>query len=221
MTVRSVTRAAFLTALVAAGMLAATPAIAARNADAEAYVQENAAAALRTLGDRTVNTAQRQQTFNQLMARFADMPRIATFVLGRYSGQLRADAALRSDWMRSFQDYAIAVYETQLDRYNGGAVRVTGSIERTPGRDVIVMSQITPRGARQALPVQWRLLRSGDVWRVVDVSLLIDGNEIWLAQQQQGEFLAALDRNNGDIRALMTEIRGQTATLRQGLMART
>lgn len=221
MTVRSVTRAAFVTALVALGMLAATPAMASRNSDAEAYVQENAAAALRTLGDRTVNTAQRQQTFNQLMAQFADMPRIATYVLGRYSGQLRADATLRSDWMRSFQDYAIAVYETQLDRYNGGAVRVTGSIERTPGRDVVVMSQITPRGARQALPVQWRLLRAGDGWKVVDVSLLIDGNEIWLAQQQQGEFLAALDRNNGDIRALMTEIRGQTAALRQGLMART
>jgi phospholipid transport system substrate-binding protein len=192
-----------------------------RNADAEAYVQENAAAALRTLGDRNVSAAQRQQTFNQLMARFADMPRIANFVLGRYGVQLRSDAALRSEWTRAFQEYAIAVYEAQLDRYNGGIVRVTGSVERTPGRDVIVSSQITPRGASRALPVQWRLLRSGAVWKVVDVSLLIDGNEIWMAQQQQRDFLAALDRNSGDIRALMVQIRGQTSAMRDRALTRT
>jgi hypothetical protein len=49
---------------------------------------------------------------------------------------------------------------------------------------------------------------------------LIEGNQIWLAQQQQRDFLAALDRNNGDIRALMTDIRGLTASLRQRVLAR-
>ncbi len=63
------------------------------------------------MGDRSVPAAQRRQTFNALMAQFADMPRIANFVLGRYGPQLRADAALRAEWTRTFQDYAIAVYE--------------------------------------------------------------------------------------------------------------
>ncbi len=70
------------------------------------------------------------------------------------------------------------------------------------------------------LPVQWRLLRSGEVWKVVDVSLILEGNEIWLAQQQQRDFLAALDRNNGDIRALITDVRGLTTTLHQRIAAR-
>jgi ABC-type transporter MlaC component len=69
--------------------------------------------------------------------------------------------------------------------------------------------------------VQWRLLRSGAVWKVVDVSLLIDGNEIWMAQQQQRDFLAALDRNSGDIRALMVQIRGQTSAMRDRALTRT
>lgn len=218
MTIRSITRAAFVSALVGLGLFATAPAaFAARNAEAEAYVQANASEALRTLGDRTLSQPQRQQTFNQLMTQFADMPRIANFVLGRYGPQLRADQALRTEWTRAFQEYSIAVYETQLDRYNGGAVRVTGSVERTAGRDVIVHSEITPRGASRPLPVQWRILRSGAGWKVVDLSLVLDGNEIWLAQQQQRDFLAALDGNNGDIRALMTQIRGQTATLRTRL----
>lgn len=221
MTKTTYTRAAFLSALVGIATFASAPvALATRNADAETYVQENASAALATLANLQISSSQRQLTFNQLMARFADMPRIANFVLGRYAVQLRADPALRAEWTRSFQDYMIAIYETQLDRYSGGVVHVTGSTERVPGRDVIVLCQITPHGASRPLPVQWRLMRSGDVWKAVDLSLLIDGNEIWVGQQQQRDFLAALDRNSGDIRALMASINEQTVAMRGRLMAR-
>jgi phospholipid transport system substrate-binding protein len=214
-TSRSLTRAMFLAALVSASALAIAPdAHAARNADAERFVQENATAALRTLADTSMNTTQRRQTFNSLMARFADMPRIANFVLGRYSGQLRSDPALRSEWTRTFQDYSIAVYEARLNAYGGQGIRVTDSVERVPGRDVIVTSEIQPRGGGRPLPVQWRMLRSGDTWKVVDVSLVLEGNQIWLAQQQQSEFLAVLGRNNGDIRVLMGNLREVTASMR-------
>jgi ABC-type transporter MlaC component len=148
------------------------------------------------------------------------MPRIAHFVLGRYGSQLRADTALRSEWTRTFQDYAIAVYEARLAGFGGSAIRVTGSVERVPGRDVIVTSELIPRDGARPMTVQWRLLRSGEAWKVVDVSLLFEGNQIWLAQQQQRDFLAELDRNNGDIRALMTTIRDQTASMRDRVMAR-
>jgi len=217
----TLSRAAFLSGVLSLGLLAAAPAAhATRNADAESYVQQNAASALRTLGDRNLSPSQRRQTFDRLMAQFADMPRIAHFVLGRYGSQLRSDAALRSEWTATFQEYAIAVYELRLTNFSGSAIRVTGSTERVAGRDVIVSSELTPRDGGRPMTVQWRLLRSGDAWKVVDVSLVLDGNQIWLAQQQQRDFLAELDRNNGDIRALMTMIRGQTASMRQRVMAR-
>lgn len=216
----SITRAGFLAAMLSMGVLAAAPdAHAARNGDAERYVQENADAALRALGSQGSAT-QRRQTFYRLMAEFADMPRIANFVLGRYGTQLRNDATLRSEWTRTFQEYAIAVYEDRLERFSGSAIRVTGSVERVPGRDVVVTSEIQPRTGGRPTRVQWRLLRSGDVWKVVDVSLVIDGNEIWLAQQQQRDFLAALDRNNGDIRRLMADLQDVTTSMRERIMAR-
>lgn len=220
MTARSFTRAEILAGMLSIGVLAAAPdAQAARNGDAERYVQENADAALRALGEGA-SMAQRRQTFNRLMMQFADMPRIANFVLGRYGAQLRADSALRMEWTSTFQDYAIAVYEDRLERFSGSAIRVTGSVERVPGRDVIVTSELQPRGSNRPTQVQWRLLRSGSVWKVVDVSLLIDGNQIWLAQQQQRDFLAALDRNNGNIRALMSDLREVTASMRDRVVAR-
>lgn len=222
MTARPITRAHFLGAMLGAGVLAAAPeALAARNADAEQYVQANAAAALATLGDRSLSGSQRRQMFDRLMQQFADMPAIANYVLGRYSAQLRSDANLRNEWTRAFQEYAIAVYEDRLTTFNGGVVRVTGSTERIAGRDVIVTSEIQPANRDRTMRVQWRLLRRGSAWKVIDVSLVMDGNQIWLAQQQQRDFLAALDRNNGDIRALMADIRRQTASMRERILART
>lgn len=220
-TLNTLTRAAFLSGVLSAGLLAAAPAAhAARNTDAESYVQQHAASALRTLGDRNLSSTQRRQTFDTLMAQFADMPRIAHFVLGRYGSQLRADTALRTEWTRTFQEYAIAVYEARLSNFSGSSIRVTGSVERVPGRDVIVTSELNPRTGGRPMTVQWRLLRSGEAWKVVDVSLIMDGNEIWLAQQQQRDFLAQLDRNDGDIRDLMSTIRSQTASMRQQVVAR-
>ncbi len=221
MTLNTLTRTAFLSGVLSVGLIATAPnANAVRNADAESYVQQNASSALRTLGDSNLSSSQRRQTFDRLMAQFADMPRIAHFVLGRYGSQLRSDQALSAEWTRTFQAYAIAVYEARLNNFGGSAIRVTGSVERVPGRDVIVTSELTPRDGGRPMTVQWRLLRSGEAWKVVDVSLLFEGNQIWLAQQQQRDFLAQLDRNNGDIRALMTTIRDQTASMRERVVAR-
>jgi phospholipid transport system substrate-binding protein len=217
-TVRTFTRATLLSAMLSVAALVAAPAAyAERNAEAEAYVQTNATSALQALAN-TSPTA-RTQTFTTLMTRFADMPRIASFVLGRYSTQLRTDAALRADWNRVFQDYAIASYESNLTRYSANAIRVTNSVERVPGRDVIVRSEIAQPSGRP-MPVQWRLMRTGESWKVVDVSLVLDGSEIWLAQQQQAEFLAALDRLNGNIRGLMTNLQTQTTTMRERAASR-
>ncbi|HVZ98914.1 MAG TPA: ABC transporter substrate-binding protein [Caulobacterales bacterium] len=212
MTARTFTRASFIASLAGAGLVLAAPAAhAARNADAEAFAQSSATQALNAISQ----PQGREQTFQTLMSQFADVPRIANFVLGRYAVQLRNDPALRSAWVDVFRDYAFAVYMAQLDRYRGAQISVTNSIERIPGQDVVVRTEMAPRGQSRPLPVQWRLLKNGDSWKVVDVSLILDGNEIWLAQQQQRDFLAMLDANHGDIQALMAHVRSSTANLRQ------
>lgn len=213
---RPVTRAKFLSGLLGLGALAVAPnAHAARNSDAETYVQTNATAALAALGQS--NATQRRAQFQRLMAQFADMDRIATYMVGRYSPQLRADATLRRDWLAAFQEFAMATYEDQFQTLSGGAVRVTNSEERIAGRDIVVDSQIRP-AVGQPMRVQWRVLRAGSGWKVVDLAVGRDG--VWLGQIQQRQFLAQLDDNNGDVRALINDVRGRTATMRQRVLAR-
>ncbi len=215
---RPVTRATFLSGLIGLGALAVAPnAHAARNSDAENYVQTNATAALAALGNPSLSTTQRQQQFQRLMTQFADMQRIAIYVVGRYRGALTEDVALRREWVDTFQAFAIATYEDQFATMSGAAIRVTGSEERVAGRDVVVDSSVRPPHG-EPMRVQWRVLRSGNVWKVTDIAVGRDG--VWLGQIQQRQFLAQLDSNNGNIRALISDLRGRTATMRQRILAR-
>lgn len=209
-------------ALASAAAFAAVPAAPAFASDpaAETYVQTNATAALAALSNRATSTEARAQEFRALMQRFADVPRISNYVLGRYAGQLRQDPALMREWQNAFMEYAVAVYEDQLDQFRGNAIKVTGSVDRIPGKDIIVRTEMLARGQAKALPVQWRILKSGETWRVVDVALVLEGNEVWLAQQQQRDFLAQLDRSKGDIRALIASVRQQTKAMRARISSR-
>lgn len=201
-------------------VIAAAPASSAADPAAEQYVATNANEALKTLSDRGLSAADRQARFRTLMQRFADVPSISNFVLGaNAAAQLRADPALAREWNQVFMDYSVAVYEDQLDQFRGNAVTVTGSLERIPGRDVVVKSTITPRGASQAMPVQWRIVKRGAEWKVVDVSLVLERNEVWLAQRQQRDFANILGAR-GDVRALITAVRQQTADMRARIAAR-
>ena len=215
---RPVTRATFLSGLIGLGALAvAANAHAARNSDAENYVQTNATAALAALGNPSLSTTQRQQQFQRLMTQFADMQRIAIYVVGRYRGALTEDVALRREWVDTFQAFAIATYEDQFATMSGAAIRVTGSEERVAGRDVVVDSSVRPPHG-EPMRVQWRVLRSGNVWKVTDIAVGRDG--VWLGQIQQRQFLAQLDSNNGNIRALISDLRGRPAPMRQRILAR-
>jgi phospholipid transport system substrate-binding protein len=215
---RPVTRAVFIAGLAGLSALAVAPeALAARNAEAERYVQQNASQTLGALGNQTTPRGQREQTFERLMTQFADINRIAIYVVGRYRSVLQSDAALRRDWVAAFQDYAIATYEDQFDNFSGADINVTGSTERVAGSDVIVDSQVRTRTG-QSQRVQWRVIRTGNAWKVVDVAAGRD--QVWLAQFQQRQFLSLLNANQGDVRALINDVRAETATMRQRILAR-
>lgn len=221
MTKFTVTRAGALSSLVGLALLiVAPPAAAARNESAERHVLLNANAALHALADPSLSPMARQTAFRSIMTHMVDVPRIATFVLGRYGVRVRSDPGLRALWLQTFEDHMLAVYKDQLDRFAGSQVRIAGSFERVPGRDVVVRSEMTSPSSGRTLSLQWRILQGETGWKVTDISFVADGAEIWLAQQQQSEFALQLDRGGGDINALISSVRARTDDLRQRSEAR-
>jgi phospholipid transport system substrate-binding protein len=115
-------------------------------------------------------------------------------------------------YQQAFRTYALAVYENELDAYRGNEVVIEGSTDRT-ANDSIVDTSIA-RADGKTMDVRWRVLNRGGKYQVVDVALDIDGNLIWLAIEQQAQFLALLDRTNGSADALIDKISSMTDKLK-------
>lgn len=191
-----------LTASAGVVSLTAAPAVAqaARDASAEAFVQTQANRALRILGSAE-SAAQKKQDFHAFVDQVADVPRISGFVLGKYRRSITPQQM--ADFSSAFREYANGVYESRLGAYRGQGMTVTGSIVRNAG-DVVVSSQVTGPNAQ---PVQWRVVRSGSGWRVVDVNVA----GVWLALTEQQDFVSTLDNHRGDINVLIQQLRTQAA----------
>lgn len=192
--------------LIAAAALAAAASPAFADASTEAFVEENANEVLEALNEPSLSRDERTALFSRYMDEFADIEAVSRFVIGKYANRFTPEEFER--FQAAFKKYALAVYENELDAYRGNEVIVEGSTDRTP-RDSIVDTKI-PRADGQEMSVRWRVLKRNDGYQVVDVALNVNGNLIWLAIEQQAQFLSLLDRTNGSADALINRIERMT-----------
>ena len=177
---------------------------AARNAQAEAFVSTQASRAIAILADRTSPMGQKQAQFRTFVDQAVDVPRISSFVLGRYARRLTP--AQRTQFQQLFREYASNLYEARLGDYRGERLQVTGSTARSPA-EVVVDTVLSGGQLRQPETVRWRLARSGAAWRVVDIEI----RGVWLAVVQQQDYVSTLDAARGDINVLMNQLRAEIA----------
>lgn len=191
-------------ALAVAVAAAAAPAAFA-DKKSEAYVQTNANAVLSVLNDRSLSPDAREQKFGEYMNKFAHMPSIARRVLGS-NGRTLSEADFNK-YYRIFETYALEVYQVHFDQFRGESLRVTGSRDDGPQRST-VESVIRSSQTGKDTKVYWDVLLSqdGKSYRVRDVGIELGGSVLWLAQEQQAQFVNYLDRNNGDINKLIGRI---------------
>lgn len=197
---------------VAALVLAAATSPVFADAKTESFVEENANEVLEALNDPTLSREERTELFSGYMEEFADFNAVSRFVIGRYANRFTPQELSR--FQRAFRNYALAVYENELDAYRGEQVVVDRSIDRT-ANDSIVDTRI-PRADGQEMNVRWRVLKRNGEYQVVDVALNVNGNLIWLAIEQQAQFLSLLDRTNGSADALIRKIEQMTREVRAG-----
>ena len=182
---------------------AAQSARADRDPAAEAFVLSEANRVLAVLGDKTLSVEAKKKTFRALIDEVADVPKITSYVLGKYRRSL-TDAQFH-DFAVAFREFANTVYESRLGTYKGETLRVTGSIVRRPG-DVVVTSEVVGGQTKQPLKVLWRVLKGDDGrWRAVDVQ--VEG--VWLAVTEQQDFVSTLDNAHGDINVLIAQLKGE------------
>jgi phospholipid transport system substrate-binding protein len=179
--------------------------------EAAIFVREFADRAIAMLADPGASQAKRADALRDLLRTGFDLDVTGRLVLGRYWRQ--ASARQREAYRQLFEDYVVAIYGRRLGEYSGETLEVRGA--RLEGeRDAIVRSRAQTSDGRPPVGLDWRLRRSEDGWRIIDV--IVEG--VSLAITHRSEFAAVIGREGG-IDGLLRALRNKT-TAGNGQVAR-
>jgi phospholipid transport system substrate-binding protein len=174
---------------------------------AQAFVQQNIERANAIFGNRSTSPEQRQTEFGRLLLSITDTHRIGLFVLGQYGNDATPEQL--SAFQNTFTDYVIGAFESQLDKFKGGRMAVTGATMRMPD-EFVVNTELTRSIGSEPLTMAFRLRALPDGSFVV-TDMQFEG--LWLALSEREEFTAFLQKHGGDISALTDNLRDKMQTL--------
>lgn len=196
--------AAFIAAAVTAlALVAASPASANSDPEAEAFVKNIADKTIEVISTKDQTVEEREAAFRDLFLGNMDVPRISAFVLGQYARLPSAEE--RKEYVSLVEEFIVKVYANRLSAYSNESFEVLGSTKRREGKEVIVSSRINFEGGRDPVPVDWWLLNTDDGYKVFDVKVL----GIWMAQEQREGFVSVIRNNGGKFEPLLAHLRNQ------------
>jgi phospholipid transport system substrate-binding protein len=173
---------------------------------AESFVSENIQAGLAILSDKQLTGPQRNAHFQDFLLGITDMKRTARFTLGKYA--VTASAAQQDAFAAAFQNYAVTVYQSYFTRYSGQKLAVLRTTQRSPSDFVVATAMTSPeQRGEPPLEIDFRVRTDGATPVIVDIGVA----GVWLALAEQADFEAVLDRNGGDISALIVHLNAAAA----------
>lgn len=177
---------------------------------AEAFVQSNVQHGLQILNNPSLSKEQRQDQFRDFLLGMTDLRRIALYTLG--PARRTASPAQQEAFVEAFRNYAFAVYGAEFSKYAGQTLRVTGSVQRAPGDELVRTKLVDPHApaGQEPIEVDFRVYGSGGHYSVVDI--VVAGLD--LAITEQDDFSAFLAQHNNDLRALIANLQQRTARVR-------
>jgi phospholipid transport system substrate-binding protein len=167
---------------------------------AEKFIQDLGEKGMSTVKDTSLSPSQREDKYRDLLNGAFDMPTVSKFVLGRAWGT--ATPQQQQEFLKLFQALVAKTYGDRLNLYNGEGFKVIG-FRPESDKDVIVNSVIThPQGAPPTT-IDWRVRDNNGKLAVLDV--VVEGISQSVTQRQ--EYASILERNNGNMDALLNVMR--------------
>jgi len=174
---------------------------------AESFVFSNIQIGLGILGDKQLTETRRKEKFAAFLLSVTDMKRIAEFTLGHFAET--ASPHDKDAFIRAFQDYAAAVYQSYFTKYSGQSLTITRSTERAPGDFIIETNLIDPGESSGRPPLEIDFRVRTDAGQTVIVDFGVAG--IWIAIAERDDFDAVLTKNHGDIGDLIAHLQAASA----------
>ncbi len=199
---------AVCSALVLLAAVAARPTGAVETGDPAQFVRDFSDRVLMVMADKGLAGETRERAFRGLLIAGFDVKAIGRFVLGRY--WRKASEAERDEFGRLFEDLIVTTYSRQFATYSGETLKVEDARQRDD-KSALVASRIV-RAEGEPILIDWRLLRRGQSWRIVDV--VVQGMS--MALSHRSEYVAVIKSSGGRVEGLLVKLREKTARLESG-----
>ncbi len=201
---RSFSRRGFVAVLVFLALPLAAQRVGAATADASGFIGDLGGRVVQLIGDKQRPVAERGQDFARLAEAAFDFPRIAQFTLGSHWRNVGDDQ--KQQYLAAFQAYMVKYYWSQFSSFNAADFKVTK--QRDSGGTFTIVSTEIDRSANQPpIAADWTVAKIGDGFKITDVS--ISGISQLLTYRDQ--FASTLDRNGGDVAALIDLLKQKSA----------
>jgi ABC-type transporter MlaC component len=152
----------------------------------EAAVAQRAAEAL-----MAASRSGSPNAFASALRAHADMNAITTFALGKNRA---AASGKRGELVSATTSYISRTFNDYRLKFRAESITI-----KSCGSGGLVQSSMFFLGGKGSQPVDWRI-RGG---KVVDVNV----QNVWLGQLLRTNYQSILDRNNGDVNALLRELK--------------
>jgi ABC-type transporter MlaC component len=173
-------------------VMVATPS-AAQAADPADFVQDLGRRVSTELGQDDLDQSERERRFGALLDDVVDLDEVGALVLGQHWDQ--ASAIQRADFVREFRSYLIHNFASRIRGFGDRRLVVIESEQ--DGGTVVLHTEI--REEDRALPIEWRLVRDRNGWRLCDLTL----DHFSLAAILRAQFSDVLERPGGGFAALL------------------
>jgi len=149
----------------------------------------------------------RYDRLRPVMADVFDLDFMGEKSLGRHWKGLGEDD--RKRWIAVFREFTTANYAANFDQYSGQSFELLG--EEPGGNETTLVKTRVVNPGGENVELSYRLQRSGESWRIVDVYLKGTVSELAL---RRSDYSSLIEREGFE--ALVTTLRGKIADLAAG-----
>ncbi len=139
-----------------------------------------------------------RSAFREVIRKYADVPTIALYSLGRYKSKLRKSR--RSRYYRGVQAFMGRYFSNESRRYKVAKTQINSNIKED-GNDVLINTKVELTTGT-TYNVEWRLTKRRAGYKITDIKVL----GFSMTYLQRGMFTSYVRKKNGNVEELITAL---------------
>lgn len=172
-------------------------------AKAESFVKEVTDSGIEDIINASVSQQVKDERFEKLFNKALDLNFIGQFVLGRY--WRTATPQQKKDFIAVYRKLNIKTWSARFDEFKGKDFKFVGTTPSNSKNQIFVNSTVD-MGEGEPAKVVWRVKQNADNFKIVDIII----ENVSLAITARNEYTAFIKNHNGDIDALIANLKEKT-----------